>query len=855
MNFFLVLVLVTVNLKFGACSPSAETSSLNGNGYKITVSEPTMTWSGFRLDMDYLLSSPLGSDKVEYAVYSDRECKGGAISVDEIEPSMIETSDNSVQLSLLFNPQKIHGARYVSFKDDYAVIEFCTRVWITQPGTVPSPISPPRDNYVIVKADLKDLNGILNILDDNSPHWGVDIFRCDSQDRLIVEPSPAVKNGQTLRLCLKPTKDTTDDGIYLALVNSFRFERDGIVQHAMESYGPDEVTEVTCKRGSTLCVVESVLSNDFYFSEGGEVKAMGSVYLQVGRAEDGRKARLLRRSVQFELGPSSTNTRSLALSEEGTIMGKKSVAHVVSIERSHEVYSAEAFRCDAKNDPIPEEYPLHRNEQIKICIQPDQQARRAGVRMNSINSFSYKREIDGKAQMAVDSFGKVSSDDKTELHCTSGAQQCFFNSTLNDAFFSFETRMVVNGHATLQFGELDDDSEHEDLWFAGKSGVNAFFNVVESELAKGKKQRLTLSDDQNGGKRRVSMDTNAQRRESQNLKGLRLPSYLTGISEKFEFGSYRTQNAHPTSSISGSTAADSDRQQLPKKPSMKNARSGESKRKLRRDTMENDLATVGSVADSKMSSSSSKAKKNTDKTKRRKSRISDAENTSLMADDISKSSAVTRNSDVSKKKKKKSRDSFSVDDVSRSSASVVTKNSDASKKERRKSRTLDAKKGSLRIDDYTDNSVVTKSSDASKKERRKSRTLDAKKGSLRIDDYTDNSVVTKDSDDAESDTPRAKDICFEAEEHPGTQAFLGALEKTLEDLGPISYSPTVYKHIKRQLSGRNFFVCDVSKEERNADTTNKQYDWRKIERRELIEAVRLYYDAAKVAEFEEVNQN
>jgi len=129
-------------------------------------------------------------------------------------------------------------------------------------------------------------------------------------------------------------------------------------------------------------------------------------------------------------------------------------------------------------------------------------------------------------------------------------------------------------------------------------------------------------------------------------------------------------------------------------------------------------------------------------------------------------------------------------------------------------------------------------------DRDNSNSTDVRAGSnSRDDDY--------DSDDSENDDviPGENDICFDAEEHQGTEAFLAAVQQTLENLGPVPYSPAVYKHIKRQLSNRRFYLCDQDNNEKNDensdDGTDNQYEWREASKRELIDLFWKYYEEEK----------
>jgi hypothetical protein len=88
--------------------------------------------------------------------------------------------------------------------------------------------------------------------------------------------------------------------------------------------------------------------------------------------------------------------------------------------------------------------------------------------------------------------------------------------------------------------------------------------------------------------------------------------------------------------------------------------------------------------------------------------------------------------------------------------------------------------------------------------------------------------------------PRDMDICFDADEHPGTQALIKALKSSLRKFRDTEYGPPVYRFIKKQVPDRRFFVCD---DEDAPDV------WREVTKKELIELVGVQFDAAKKATF------
>jgi hypothetical protein len=223
---FLALILNT-KFEFGVSFFSTSRQTQTSEEY--TINDPTFEWDGFRLNIDYQISGSIAAEQVTYAIVSDKDCEGGIVEQTEIESSLIEVSDTSVRLSLLMNPQSIHGARYVTHHDDFAIVGVCARLWINKPNNEFEPVSGHRDDYVMIQADLEYLNGIEEVFEDKSKYWGVKVFRCDESNNEVDEPAPALRNGEKLRLCLEPTRRTRNDGVYIGTIKSFYFARDGVM--------------------------------------------------------------------------------------------------------------------------------------------------------------------------------------------------------------------------------------------------------------------------------------------------------------------------------------------------------------------------------------------------------------------------------------------------------------------------------------------------------------------------------------------------------------------------------------------------------------------------------------------------
>jgi len=58
--------------------------------------------------------------------------------------------------------------------------------------------------------------------------------------------------------------------------------------------------------------------------------------------------------------------------------------------------------------------------------------------------------------------------------------------------------------------------------------------------------------------------------------------------------------------------------------------------------------------------------------------------------------------------------------------------------------------------------------------------------------------------------PRAKDVCFGYEDHPGTRALIDTVEQVAADFYGEEYKPEIYRVIRKKLKGRRFFMNNSS---------------------------------------------
>jgi hypothetical protein len=97
-------------------------------------------------------------------------------------------------------------------------------------------------------------------------------------------------------------------------------------------------------------------------------------------------------------------------------------------------------------------------------------------------------------------------------------------------------------------------------------------------------------------------------------------------------------------------------------------------------------------------------------------------------------------------------------------------------------------------------------------------------------------TISTDGTGSEEPIPEDDDVCFDADDHPGTVAFLKAVRKSLKKFADEDYSPTIYRAIKKQLPDRKFFICD------DEDEPDK---WRETSKSEVIDLFWKYFDEEK----------
>ena len=116
-------------------------------------------------------------------------------------------------------------------------------------------------------------------------------YLCDDNLEQMIYRVP-LSQGMKVRVCVEPTEEALQDGVYMRRIDSFTYQREMqeagqyVTQAAVrdgESADP-ATTELFCERGSELCYFDTLLKADFYFSTG-PVFGYGEAWLQVSTSE------------------------------------------------------------------------------------------------------------------------------------------------------------------------------------------------------------------------------------------------------------------------------------------------------------------------------------------------------------------------------------------------------------------------------------------------------------------------------------------------------------------------------------------------------------------------------------------
>jgi hypothetical protein len=278
---------------------------LQTTGYE--VGEPELTYGGTSLQLVYQLSDQLNPNQVKIIPFSDEACTASIeTGNDYLVPSLTYTDDASgatQTLVVLFtiDPVKIQSSPiWEEASDKQFFISLCVGIALYSGDYANDPSATSMyavDTLVYVKVDFKgDFGTDLNV-DPKDPNrevaeqvYFVEGFLCNPENNEPWQFEEPRTQGQSVRVCVKPTDDSLRDQVYMRSIQFFTFVRtdgvpdgqDPITQPAIKDQesANGDATELTCVRGTEICYFDTLLKGEFFFSPG-KLEGYGEAWLQV----------------------------------------------------------------------------------------------------------------------------------------------------------------------------------------------------------------------------------------------------------------------------------------------------------------------------------------------------------------------------------------------------------------------------------------------------------------------------------------------------------------------------------------------------------------------------------------------
>jgi hypothetical protein len=124
------------------------------------------------------------------------------------------------------------------------------------------------------------------------------------------------------------------------------------------------------------------------------------------------------------------------------------------VRTANQVYQVVGFRCDASNALISDLTPINQGTVVKVCVTPDAEATADGIKMRSIDTFTWSRALPapGVTQAAIIARDTVAANQLTSYTVCRGLAICSFETILFANFYTALGSVAGSGVASMQFG-------------------------------------------------------------------------------------------------------------------------------------------------------------------------------------------------------------------------------------------------------------------------------------------------------------------------------------------------------------------------------------------------------------------
>jgi hypothetical protein len=123
------------------------------------------------------------------------------------------------------------------------------------------------------------------------------------------------------------------------------------------------------------------------------------------------------------------------------------------VRTANQVYQVVGFRCDGDNKLISDLTPINQGSVVRVCVSPDAEATADGIKMRSIDLFTWSRAVpNAVTQAAIIARDTVAANQLTTYELCRGDLICSFESILFANFYTALGSVAGSGVASMQFG-------------------------------------------------------------------------------------------------------------------------------------------------------------------------------------------------------------------------------------------------------------------------------------------------------------------------------------------------------------------------------------------------------------------
>ena len=168
---------------------------------------------------------------------------------------------------------------------------------------------------------------------------------------------------------------------------------------------------------------------------------------------------------------------------DGFEIGEVSVAPKIKvINTANQVYLIEGYQCDAAGDELDAAALAATRNQgsvIKVCVEPDLEARDSGIFMRSVDLFTFIRGdvTPPIEQEAITGPNQASNNGLTAVTCTRGDAKCSFETILFAAFYASPGSVGGTGVGSMQFGNSPTGRRLRALQNEPEAAASSEFNL------------------------------------------------------------------------------------------------------------------------------------------------------------------------------------------------------------------------------------------------------------------------------------------------------------------------------------------------------------------------------------------